>query len=315
MADINLEEVVINEIEPQPEIVSDWLTDLIGKEEWFHTPLIGSITLSDMIGIVLIIIITTIIIFVLKHTNRRVLMGKVDGANIDSLNKTIRWIIIFIAILVISPYLHLDLSGLMVAGGVVALAISFACQTTLSNLVAGILLMFERPVNIGQDIKIGGNSGYVESSGLLSTYIRTYDGVYVRVPNNTLFNSDITNYAAHVARRFDLQIDISYSEDAAEAEKVILELLDKYAYVLKNPAPSVFVDTLAADGVTLTCRMWTPSTVWLSCKQDLLGKIFRTVADAGIDIPFRQLTLWFGEEEATKIMEQKKLLHGQEEKN
>lgn len=308
MADVDLTEAVATGNEPQSEIISDWLAKVTGNEALFHTPLIGDITLSDIIGIIIILIVTTIIILVVKRLIRKVLLGKVDGTNIDGLNKTIRWIIIFIAFLVLCPYLHLDLSGLMVAGGVVALAFSFACQNTLSNLVAGILLMFERPIAIGQDIKVGANSGYVEAIGLLATTLRTYEGIMVRVPNNTLFNSDITNYAAHVARRFDLAVDISYSEDAAEAEKVILKVLDDYPYVLKNPKPIVYVETLADSGVTLTCRLWTPSSVWLGSKQTLLGNIFRAVVDAGIEIPFPQLVLWYGEEEAAKIMETKKQL-------
>ncbi|HJJ48930.1 MAG TPA: mechanosensitive ion channel family protein [Methanocorpusculum sp.] len=291
----------------QPEIVSGFLGDIFGNTAMFQTPIIGTITVSDIIGIIVILILTTIICIAAKHAVRKVLMGKVDGANIDGLNRTIRWIILFIAFLLICPYLHLDLSGLMVAGGVVALAISFACQNTLSNLVAGILLMFERPVSVGQDIKAGDNEGYVEKIGILSTTLRTYNGLYVRVPNNTLFNSDIVNYAAHIGRRFDLQVDIAYSEDAAAARKVILEALDRYPYVFKSPAPNVYVDTLGEDGVTLTCRVWTPSSTWLGCKQELLGIVFRAVADAEIEIPFRQLVLWYGEEEAAKLAERKRL--------
>ena len=304
MADINLSSAVSTET--QTEFISEWLGHLTGHAELFNTPVIGSITVSDIIGIIVIAIIATIIIFIVKHLIRKVLMGKVDGANIDGLNRTIRWIIIFIAFMIICPYLHLDLSGLMVAGGVVALAVSFACQNTISNLISGILLMFDRPATVGQDIKVGSNEGYIEKISLLSTTLRTYNGLFVRVPNSTMFSSDITNYAAHLGRRFDLSIDIAYSEDAAAAQKVILKALDKYPYVFKSPAPIVYVENLGDDGVDLTCRVWTPGSVWLGCKQELLGIIYRAVADAGIEIPFRQLVLWYGEEEAAKMAETKR---------
>lgn len=311
MADADLSAIISNKT--QPEFLSDWIEKLIGQPNLFETRVFGSITISDIIGILVIILVASVICFILKHLIRKVLMGKVDGANIDGLNRTIRWVIIFIAILVICPYLHLDLSGLMVAGGVVALAISFACQDTLSNLVSGILLLFDRPVSLGQDIKIGGNEGYVEKIGLLSTTLRTYNGVFVRVPNKTMFNSDITNYAAHIGRRFDLQVDIGYAEDSVAAQKVILKALDEYPFIFKNPAPVVYIETLGDDGVTFTCRVWTPGTNWLSCRYELLGIIYRAVVDAGIEIPFRQFVLWYGEEEAAKLAETKRQIAEKEE--
>jgi 2,3-bisphosphoglycerate-dependent phosphoglycerate mutase len=226
----------------------------------------------------------------------RVLAGKVEINNSTFLAKLVRWGTYFVGIVAASPFLHIDFSGLMVAGGIVAIAIGFASQNTLSNFVAGVLLMFERPVGIGDNISVNGIEGYVEDIGLLSTTIRTYEGIYVRIPNASMFSSDITNYVAHIARRFDYNIGIRYTDDADKAIKVIKEVIEKHPYALKNPGPSVYVDELGNNSINLKVRIWCPSGFWWDVRTDMLWKLFQALRKAGIDIPFPQLTLWYGED-------------------
>lgn len=263
---------------------------------FLDTKLIGEITYGDMLGVIIIVVVTYLLARTLSTLLRRILAGKVETSNIAFLAKLLKWTLYFIGFLVISPYLHLDLSGLMVAGGVVAVAFGFASQNTLSNFVAGVLLMFERPVAVGDNISVNGTEGYVEDIGLLSTTIRTYKGLFVRIPNSSMFSSEITNYVAHIARRFDYDIGIRYTDDANKAVKVIKEVIDKHPYALRSPAPSVFVDELGNNSINLKVRIWCPSGFWWDVKTDLLWKIFKALRKANIDIPLPQVTLWYGEE-------------------
>ena len=271
-------------------------TAVLTGNSLLDTNVIGQITAGNLLVAVIIIIATYIFAKLTCRVIIRVLAGKVDTNNSAFLAKLVKWAIYFIAFLIVSPFLHIDLSGLMVAGGIVAIAIGFASQNTLSNFVAGVLLMFERPVAIGDNISVNETEGYVQDIGLLSTTVRTYEGIYVRIPNESMFTSDITNYVAHIARRFDYDIGISYAGDAEKAIKIINDVIELHPYALKNPAPSIYVDELGASSVNLKVRIWSPSGYWWDVRTELLWKIFKALRNAGVDIPFGQLTLWFGDE-------------------
>ena len=163
----------------------------------------GQVTVGNIVIFILLLVVTFILARAVSGVLRRTLAGKTEAKTIDLTVKSIRTVIYVVGIIVACTQLKIDLSGLLVAGGVVGVAVGFASQNTLSNLVAGILLMFERPVNIGDSIVVNGTEGYVEGIGLLSTRVRTYSGLYVRIPNDSLFTSEITNMVSNVARHFD----------------------------------------------------------------------------------------------------------------
>ena len=267
----------------------------------FNSLVYGQVTVGNIILFILFIVITFILARVISGLIRRTLAGKTEAKTIDLTVKSIRTIIYAVGIIVACTQLKIDLSGLLVAGGVVGVAVGFASQNTLSNLVAGILLMFERPIGVGDSIVVNGTEGYVEGIGLLSTRVRTYSGLYVRIPNDSLFTSEITNLVSNVARRFDYNISIRYSDDAKKAIKAAKRVIDQHPYALKNPAPSVYVDELGAHGIELKVRIWSPSGFWWDARTELLWSIFKALRQEDIDVPFDQLTVWFGEEDAAKL--------------
>lgn len=267
------------------------------------TLLFGDITVGNLLAVFLIVILTFIIAKLVASTMKKFMMGKLEMNNIAFITKLVRWIIYFIGFMALSPQLHLDLSGLLVTGGIVAVAVGFASQNTLSNFVAGILLMFERPVAIGDNILVNEIEGYVQDIGLLSTTIRTYKGVFVRIPNESMFTSDITNYVSNIARRFDYTIGISYNDDIKKAISIIKDTVEKHPYVLENPAPFLYVDELADSSINITVRMWSPSGYWWDAKTELLWKIYDALTEGGVEIPFNQMVLWFGENDAEKLKE------------
>lgn len=272
---------------------------------FLDTNLVGEVTVGNLIACAVIVLAVLVIAKIITGTLHRVLLGKVELNSINFIKKMVRWVIYLIGFLILSPQLHLDLSGLMVAGGVVAVAFGFASQNTLSNFVAGVLLMFERPITVGDNISVKGIEGYVEDIGLLSTKVRTYEGIYVRIPNDSLFTSDITNYVSNVVRRFEYSVDISYSEDAEKAIKIIKEVVDRHPYALKNPAPGVYVNKLGASGIEIKIRIWSPSGYWWDARTELLWSIFKALKNADVEIPFDQLVVWFGEDEAEKLNNEK----------
>jgi small-conductance mechanosensitive channel len=196
--------------------------------------------------------------------------------------------------------LGVKLSGLLVAGGIVGLAIGFASQNIVENLLAGIILMLERPIKIGNGVNIDGTTGIVEDIQIMSTTLRSYDGLYIRLPNQKVLTANITNFVSNVARRVDYDIGIRYSDDADKAITLIKDFLDAQPMVLKNPEPIVFVSELGDSAVIIALRFWAPVAEWFGVKTQLLWKIKTLLEAEGIEIPFPQRMVWFANELNTK---------------
>jgi small-conductance mechanosensitive channel len=254
----------------------------------FDTVVFGEVTVLDLIvfaiSVVIIVIVARIIAIYLKRT----LSDRMERAELDKLVRVIQVVIILFGIWFALPSFDVDIGQLLVVGGTVGLIIAFASQKIVSNLGSGIFLLIERPVKIGDTIQIGDVEGTVNQIRILSTIVKTYEGIYVRIPNEQVFSSDITNFVANPARRFEYTVSIGYGDDAGKAVRVIRTLLQEHPFVLKNPAPSIFVSKLGDSGVEITIYIWAPSRVWWSVRTELLQKIKEALNREGIEIPFPQ---------------------------
>jgi small-conductance mechanosensitive channel len=256
-------------------------------------PAIPGIVFST-VGAVIILIIAILLGKGLTIYLQRSLKDKIDKGHLDIILKAGYYGLITLAIVAfIFPLIGIDRSGLLVTGGVLGIVIGFASQSIVGNLISGFFLVVERPIKIGDQINIDNNTGFVEDINIFSTIIRTYDGLYMRIPNQTVFTSNITNYVANVARRFEYTVGIRYSDDAGEAIRIIREIIDNEPFALVNPSPSIFVDTLGDNSVNIIVRIWAPITDWFEMKTRLLWVIKKTLEKHGMEIPFPQRTLWF----------------------
>ena len=158
-----------------------------------NTVVYKNVTIWDILVVIATIVLAFIIARIVTINLKKVLSDKVKKDILEIILKVINWGILGIAILAVLPQLNIDLSGLLVAGGFAGLVIGFASQSVVANLVSGLFLMIERPIKIGDQISIEGVSGFVDDIHIFSTVIRTYDGVYIRIPNEKVFTSNITN--------------------------------------------------------------------------------------------------------------------------
>ena len=262
----------------------------------FETVVYGDVTLFDLFKVIVILIVAVVIAKGLTINLRRALRDKLDKGHLEILSKVVYYGIIIIAALAVLPTFGIELSGLLVAGGIAGIVIGIASQSVVGNLIAGLFLMIERPMKIGQSVNIGGTAGIVEDIRVISTTIRTFEGLYVRMPNEKVFTSDITNYVEHVARRLEYVVGIRYSDDADKAIGIIQNLHEEHHLTLKNPTPDIFVDNLGDNAVNIIVRIWVPSTEWYGVKKELLWKIKTALEEQGIEIAFPQRTVWFANE-------------------
>jgi small-conductance mechanosensitive channel len=256
----------------------------------------SNVTLFNLMVAGLTIIIAIIVARAVSIYLRRFLKDKIASEHADIINKVVYYCIIIFAVLSILPNIGVKPSGLLVAGGVVGLAIGFASQSIIGNLISGIFLFIERPVKIGNGVNIDGAVGIVEDIRIMSTTLRGYDGLYIRLPNQKVFTSKITNFVTHIARRFEYTVGIRYSDDADKAVKIIKDLINDYPLALMNPEPMVFVDSLGDNAMNIVVRAFAPTTEWFAVKTELLYRIKRALEKEGIEIAFPQRVVWYGDE-------------------
>ncbi|HIH26786.1 MAG TPA: mechanosensitive ion channel family protein [Methanoregulaceae archaeon] len=253
----------------------------------------GSITLLDLIIFFISVIVVLVIAKIVALYLKRSLSDRIDRDELDKLIKVVQIAIVGIGIWLALPSFDFDVGQLVVIGGTGALIIAFASQKIVGNLGSGMFLLVERPVKIGDTMRIGSTEGTVHQIRVLSTIIKTFEGVYVRIPNESIFNSEITNFVASPARRFEYRVSIAYDADSGAAIAAIRGLLANHPFVLKNPAPSVYVDSLADSGVAIVVRIWAPSKVWWSVRTEMLERIKQLLDGMGIEIPFPQRVITF----------------------
>ncbi|MGD2248871.1 MAG: mechanosensitive ion channel family protein [Candidatus Methanofastidiosia archaeon] len=259
----------------------------------FSYTLYKDVTVYNLIFFAVVVVISVLIARILRSNIRRAFREKVSTDILNVLERIVYYAIIGIGAFSALPQLGVDLTGLLVAGGIVGIVVGFASQSVVSNLISGLFLIFERPVKIGEQIQVEDISGIVTDIRVLSTTVRTYDGTYVRIPNEKVFSSEITNYVANPVRRFNYTIGIAYKDNAEKAIKTILNTVENHPFVLKNPSPNVYLKSLGDSSVNIMVRVWVPSVVWYDVKRELLLKIKVDLEDAGISIPFPQRVLHF----------------------
>ncbi|MFA5295766.1 MAG: mechanosensitive ion channel family protein [Methanoregulaceae archaeon] len=259
----------------------------------WDTVVYGSVTILDLVIFFFSVMVVLIIAKVVTLYLKRSLSDRIDRDVLDKLTKGIQIAIIGIGIWLALPSFDIDVSQLLVIGGTAGLIIAFASQKIVGNFGSGMFLLVERPVKIGDTISVGSTQGTVHQIRVLSTIIKTFEGVYVRIPNESIFNSEITNYVASPARRFEYRVSIAYDADSGAVIRAISELLANHPFVLKNPAPSVYVDSLADSGVEIMVRIWAPSKVWWSVRTEMLERIKQLLDGMGIEIPFPQRVITF----------------------
>ncbi len=255
-----------------------------------------AVTVYDLLISGIILLIAVLLGKIISLRLRKSLKDKVSKDRLNTLSKIIYSIFVFIGFLIVLPILQFNLSGILVAGGILGIIIGFASQSIVTNLISGVFLTFERPFRVDDVVKLGGEGGtlgVVEDIKIISTTMRTFDGVYVRVPNEKVFTGNIVNYLENVARRFEYNVGIRYKDDADEAMKVIESLIEDQPLALKNPPPQVFVDTLGSSAVELKVRVWAPATDWYELRMELLWKIKKELEKNGIQVPFNQQEVWF----------------------
>jgi small-conductance mechanosensitive channel len=187
-----------------------------------------------------------------------------------------------------------DFTVLLGAAGIVTLAIGFASQTSASNLISGLFLVLERAVQPGDVITIGGRTGEVVSVDLLSTKLRTFDNLMVRIPNETMVKSEIVAINRFPIRRVDLTVGVAYDSDLRLVQRTLLEVAQRNPLCLDEPAPLLIAQGFGESSIDYLLAVWAKSENFLPLRNSITLEVKEAFDAAGIEIPFPQRTLQGG---------------------
>ncbi len=231
---------------------------------------------------------------------------KVDNIIFDLLNKFAGVIVYITAIILALDILGVNVMPFIAGAGVIGIAIGFAAKDTLSNLIAGVLLIIDRPFEIGDRIEVwnapAGSAtwGDVIDIGLRATKIRTTDNIVIIIPNNEIMTRDIVNYTIITSKiRVRIDIGVAYDADMKKAKEIIKKVADSADWIAKDPSPQVVVRRFGESSVDLQLRVWIDDA---RKRMDTISYITDKVKDEfdkeGIEIPYpkRDITITYKEE-------------------
>lgn len=210
--------------------------------------------------------------------------------------RIIYWLVLALFAASALHQLGFSLGVLLGAAGVLSVAIGFASQTSASNLISGLFLIGEQPFQIGDVIKVGNTTGEVLSIDLLSVKLRTFDNLFVRIPNESLIKSEVTNLTRFPIRRFDLLLGVAYKEDIAKVRKVLFEVADQNPLCLDEPAPAFLFTGFGDSALNIQFSVWSTTENFRALRNSLQEEIKVAFDQAGIEIPFPHRTLYAGSE-------------------
>ena len=250
------------------------------------------------IGIAIIVfMIFWVIAGLVRRAIRRSRFGDSGSALSTVFGRIAYWILmivgLFVALTVVLPSLT---PGQLVGGlGIGGLAIGFAFQDIFQNLLAGILILIRQPFRVGDEIESGDFRGRVEAIETRATFIRTFDGRRVIIPNSQIYSDPLKVVSAYDHRRSQYDIGIGYGDDIRDAKAIILDTLKGVEGVLADPGPDVLVHDLAASWITLRARWWHDSvrSDEVQTRSRVIEAVAYALTEAGIDLPFETNVLLF----------------------
>jgi small conductance mechanosensitive channel len=220
----------------------------------------------------------------------RVLSRVLDRAGTDPmlrdfLRQVTRGAMMVVVVIAALDQLGVPTTSLLAALGAAGLAVGLALRDSLSNLAAGVMLILLKPFRAGDVVRIGVETGKVESLRLMHTVLVTADNCELVLPNNRVANEAILNYTARGTRRLELLLGLGYGSDLAAAMSVIRTVLAGDARVLPEPAVEIAIVTLTDTRVEIAVRPWTRTTDYWPLRSDLLLLLKQQLMAAGFELP------------------------------
>jgi small-conductance mechanosensitive channel len=210
-----------------------------------------------------------------------------------SISKLVHYAILLVGFLVGLRVLGFDMTNMAILGGAVGVGVGFGLQAIINNFASGLILLFERPIKVGDSVQLGTDWGEVKNMGLRATVIQTYDSAEIVVPNSDLITNRVTNWTLTGRRvRLRVPVGVAYGSNVTRVVALMLQCATENARVLRTPAPQVLFLQFGDSSLNFELRAWVAEfDIHLEVKSELNMAIDKLFQQHGIEIPFPQRDL------------------------
>lgn len=259
---------------------------------------IGSLTIT--VWIIIYFVIGIFLLFYLSGRFKRILINHIlirytpELGVRQAIGTIVRYIIVFLGLLVIFQTAGIDLSTLTVLFGALGIGIGFGLQNITNNFVSGIIILLERPIKVGDRIEVGLVHGRVTDISARATTIVTNDNVSIIVPNSEFTSKNVINWSHHDEDiRFRVPVSVAYSSDVEKVTRLLLEVAKESPDVMNEPAPSVRLREFGEKGLEFELLVWTNTQTHRRglFTSNINYSIIRKFNTHGIRIPYPQRDL------------------------
>ncbi|HRY84553.1 MAG TPA: mechanosensitive ion channel family protein [Candidatus Cloacimonadota bacterium] len=260
------------------------LTRIIGD---FVTPE----RISLVVRVLLVLGIGIPLLILVRKLTRKIVTGKLSVQSEQLIQRAVYYIGLLIILVSVLNEFGFKLSALLGAAGVFGIAIGFASQTSISNIISGIFLISEKPFMIGDTVQIGSTIGVINSIDLLSIKLKTLDNRFVRVPNETMIKTEVINNTKFNQRRVNVSLGVAYKEDLRRVMAILDEIAVSEPLALRDPPHVILLDEFGDSGIKLTFGVWCETASFWDLKNALMLSIKERFDHDNIEIPYPHMRL------------------------
>ena len=258
-------------------------------------------TIPNLVAAVLVLVLFWLAAKVARKILARLLERVSSYRAVNRLLATIAYVaVVAVGLFVALGVLNLDktVTSLLAGAGILGLAIGFAAQDTVENLLSGILLSIRRPIREGDIVETGDTFGVVREINLRATQVRAPQGQIVYIPNSQVFKNPLTNYSQLGRRRVDLACGVAYGDDLEKARRIAIEAIEAVEARDESRDVELFYDEFGGSSVNFTLRFWIDfsrsQAEFLSARSEAIMRLKKAFDENDITIPFPIRTLDFG---------------------
>lgn len=247
--------------------------------------------ISLVIRVALILVIGIPLVKLIRKLTRKLVENKLSPQSEVLIVRMVYYASSLILIVTVLHEFGFKLSALLGAAGVLGVAIGFASQTSISNIISGIFLISEKPFEIGDFIKVGNCEGTIHSIDLLSIKLNTPDNRFIRVPNETMIKSEVINYHRYPVRRVNLEFPISFETDLEPFLALLRDVADQATLSLKDKKPFISITGFGDSGYSILFGVWCNSTDFFALRDELIILLKESFTRNNIEIPFSTISV------------------------
>ncbi len=228
---------------------------------------------------------------------RRVLFRNISKQSKMLLSKGVIYAGVIIMVFIIIDILELKsaFGTLLGAAGILGIVLGIASQTSIGNIISGLFLISEKPFELGDFIRVGDKKGNVYSIDLLSVKLKTLDNLLIRIPNQTLISTEVTNVTRFPIRRMDIELGVAYKENIMKVIDILKIIASENPMCLSEPEPIVVAEGFGTSSIDLRFGVWFERANYVTVRNSLFHGIIEAFAKEGIEIPYPHLSLYTGE--------------------